>query len=79
MAQFGALRFRLANNVVDGCWFPLNENMLRSGYHISGMKCSSKENMIRLKPDDLEEVKKPAFDLGSIRLPLKDQLLMDSG
>jgi len=36
--------------------------------------------MIRLKPDDLEEVKKPAFDLGSRRLLLlKDQLMMDSG
>ena len=42
--------------------------MLRSEYHISKMDCSSEENMIRLKLDGIQNIKKLEFDLETRRL-----------
>jgi len=42
--------------------------MLKSEYHISKMDCSSEENMIRLKLDAVEGIRKLDFDLESRRL-----------
>lgn len=68
LVLFSALRFRLVKTVADECLMPLAEYMLRSEYHIPGMDCSSEENMIRLKLDGMEEIKKLEFDLGARRL-----------
>lgn len=42
--------------------------MLRSLYHISKMDCPSEENMIRLKLDGIQDIKKLEFDLDSRQL-----------
>lgn len=42
--------------------------MLKSAYHISKMDCPSEENMIRIKLEDLTEIKKLDFDLESRQL-----------
>ena len=55
--------------------------MLKSEYHISKMDCPSEENMIRLKLNDLAEIRKLDFDLDSRQLyvfhTMKNQEITD--